>query len=458
MSYPVSYRRAATARQGGNASTARIASLARSFADGNALRRYPLGSENIGNKSADVIKLGAKFAAQRQLRLLTRLLLTRFGPFGVISLTWELYTLLRAFQALQPAYWNAEGGWETIVNCGANGVGPFPQNQSGCTGNKFISASTSGQIQDVPNFYYCCFLRLPVTLIGGTYVGPLGQTWRKVKADGNPNPPPVPVLVPAVPARNPVYLPRVHEEIVIGRLPDAIKDQLAEWPEAYQGEEPVAPPAVPQAPPLGGVSAGARRYSVPSERWEVKWSRPLPYVTASPRAFPRARPRPRWEPRPRVDLRPDVYSPRKPPPHTAEVKVRTSAAFRLINQVIGTVTEGLDVVTALYKALPKKYGRKHNVRFNTKMERILRAIRNGDLEVGKAMEELFWNQVEDMLYGRLGKAQAKAVRRLAEKGLWHSPTGTTVGGSTRQDLQAATGIKSEDPVSLLRNFIEGYTG
>jgi hypothetical protein len=108
------------------------------------------------------------------------------------------------------------------------------------------------------------------------------------------------------------------------------------------------------------------------------------------------------------------------PPHTAAapkpgtkekklVLAATGAAKTLIN----VVTEGKDVVDAVFKALPLKYRKgKSGLPPHKKAELIFEHF--GELDAGVAITELIKNQAEDALFGRIGKIQAKTNRRASK--------------------------------------------
>ena len=137
-----------------------------------------------------------------------------------------------------------------------------------------------------------------------------------------------PVAVPvAVPVQVP-YAPPFRR----------VRDGLPEHPLTTRGEPGQAPtaPPVPTVPPT----------------WVVEWPpAPQPGQPApSPGAGPAPSPRPQPEP----------ARPREPPGKGEEekkgnIKGRAGQAFALIKGATNAATEGLDLINALYKALPKEF-------------------------------------------------------------------------------------------------------
>ena len=96
---------------------------------------------------------------------------------------------------------------------------------------------------------------------------------------------------------------------------------------------------------------------------------------------------------------------RRPPPGTKERKVRTSG-YAAVHFVAGTVTEGLDFINSVYEALPSYYKPKGYVSPQEKLYILYR--RWDEIDIVGAVKNLLSEQVEDMLYGELGKQMARA--------------------------------------------------
>jgi hypothetical protein len=106
-------------------------------------------------------------------------------------------------------------------------------------------------------------------------------------------------------------------------------------------------------------------------------------------------------------------------PHSAARPRRGTREKKLIGQAKGAlktflnvVTEGKDVVDAVYKGLPVKR-RKFGASPQEKAAAIYKHF--DELDAGIAIKELIKNQAEDAVFGKIGRAQGKANRRLSER-------------------------------------------
>lgn len=106
--------------------------------------------------------------------------------------------------------------------------------------------------------------------------------------------------------------------------------------------------------------------------------------------------------------------PRPPGRGTKERKAGLPPWAAAIWHGVGPITEGVDLVNAVYEALPRrikveaynKYGRQP-----TPQEKLMLIYNNiGKLNVGKAVTNIVENQVEDFVIGKFGKALGQASR------------------------------------------------
>lgn len=437
MDYPVSYR--------GNlarAATSNRSRVARDFVRGIVASPLPAQVPQVGAKVLPFTgRRLADYGTRKAIaRLAARLLLGRIlGPIGI---AFDLYTLYKALQSAVPAHYDYTG-WTRFQTCGGGDTFQYAFDAAGC-GTKFILGSAEGNTLVTPNNpgpgqtrYSQQWLKSR-TISGGVHFGPSGDIWRKIQPSGDPAPNP---FIAAVPEVMPVILPEVSPWNPVNRpsgdLPAEVRRELNEWPEARH--EAYGSDASPRPNPA--------RWSVPytAPSWKYEWEVPVAPLPG-PRTAPSAGQLPRG--------RADAYTPAPPPRNTKEIKLRGRAGYGAILAVIGTVTESLDFVNALYKALPSQYRPKHRTTQTTRMKLVWEHL--DKIALGRAFEELFWEQAEDMLYGKLGRAQARAVRRLAEQGYWSGPFGTTVGGANRQDVTSAPELQVATPTDALRQLLEPY--
>ena len=106
--------------------------------------------------------------------------------------------------------------------------------------------------------------------------------------------------------------------------------------------------------------------------------------------------------------------PRPPGPRTKERKfaLTVSGVGRLI---LGHVTEGIDTIQAIYDALPLKLRQRlwrMNGNYMSPLDKALAIYRYiNDIDPQKAVENLVYEQIEDYVYGRLGRITAEANKR-----------------------------------------------
>jgi hypothetical protein len=207
--------------------------------------------------------------------------------------------------------------------------------------------------------------------------------------------PPTPVEVPA-PAIDPMSLP-IHRPIT---LPRAIP-----WPMIpHRQPNPWRNPREQTRRGHGRSRARPYRWqdpTVPSERFTVD---------------------PGGDPRRPPDTVTGPYTPKPPPPGTKERKfIATAHKASWIGWALNGVTEGLDIINALHRALPKQYrtkGADQTQRMRDLYEHF------NEIEVSKAIEEIVKNEIEDRIFGGIGRLGAKAVRA---NPYYKSPVGIQTG-------------------------------
>lgn len=228
----------------------------------------------------------------------------------------------------------------------------------------------------------------------------------------------VPMVVPiSVPFLNPAGMPLSP---VVGT------PRPKPWPEAV-----ARPGEQPSADPEGDPAQQPRPGQAPKSRpiWNVP---PMPFpITIVPGVGSPTAPTPRPSPQtqelivpapgaasaPRVNTRNNQAQARNRSPRKREkekkIHVRTVAggAWALINVFI----EGLDFLDVIWKALPDEKRSKGNITPYDKAKDVYDHI--DEIDIAKAVENYLNNQIEDMIYGTIGKQVAKA------QGVIGSPTG-----------------------------------
>lgn len=120
--------------------------------------------------------------------------------------------------------------------------------------------------------------------------------------------------------------------------------------------------------------------------------------------------------------KPEPYSPAKPPPGTKERKmIVTIAGTSFIGRLVNVTTESVDLINAVYEGLPSRL-RRRGLTPQAKLRAVYDHLDEWD---PWAFAQAFaMNQIEDMVFGRIGRIGARASRRLGE---W---TGRPVGIQT----------------------------
>lgn len=99
----------------------------------------------------------------------------------------------------------------------------------------------------------------------------------------------------------------------------------------------------------------------------------------------------------------------RPPAGVKESKVRVPAAIKISQHAYGTVTEALDVLNALYDAVPyrnRPRGRRRPT-VEQKIRAIYKSIGASDYDVARALQNIAVDNVGDYLHGQVGKINRK---------------------------------------------------
>jgi len=188
-----------------------------------------------------------------------------------------------------------------------------------------------------------------------------------------------------------------------------------------------------------------------------------------PRADPRARPRarPRWSSRPATEIellpRPGPVTsapgshrqkpPKGPGKKERKLKTKTANAFNLIRRVFEGAFESIEVIEAIYLALPK------NVRdFYPDITRrdpagmiwlINKHFQTIDLQ--EMVENILWNEVEDYIYGGLGRISQHVAQNL------DLSTGPQFGGGARRaEVAAWRRRQARDAIEFIASQTETF--
>lgn len=199
------------------------------------------------------------------------------------------------------------------------------------------------------------------------------------------------------------------------------------WPESEPALEPtVNPMAVPVGRP------GPEKAPVPYRLIPYRQANPFlsPHEQSNwgPRTLVREAGELSWkfDPRYRSRVRPEAKPHVRQPPGkgTKERKLNLSIGG-VPGKIIGGVTEAVDAVDAIYAALPRKY-KSPGLTPQEKAAQIYRHFDEVDLR--KALANLFVQQVSDRAWGTIGRAAAQAaVKGGLPRGLQFGPWDTAGG-------------------------------
>lgn len=115
-------------------------------------------------------------------------------------------------------------------------------------------------------------------------------------------------------------------------------------------------------------------------------------------------------------LKPPPVIPAPPGPKVKEKKART-AGYGVANAVVGAATEGVDVLEALWDALPRNRQTREKGKKTTPQQKALDLYRGWqDIDVAAAVKNLVANELKDRAIGTIGQAVGKAAAKAKPHG------------------------------------------
>lgn len=339
---------------------------------------------------------------------------SRIGQFlrlkDALKTAYDLYKYFEDPGAVAQALRNKMPGWNLVSICPTGPIG------GPMTSWQYATSNPCSLLPDGATFNF------PVTNIatGVRVYGPSGRAdqykhsgmalfSRPNTSVGVSSPKTIPVVYEPMPGYIPAYDPN---QIPIGQpvptprpLPYRVLPHRRENPFRAPSEQPQRGPApVPRPRPQ-----------------ERPATRPRPVPRPQGNAFPGVRP----APNPAIELFPVVrpvkggHTFQPPPPGTKERKfILALDNGSMLGIVVNAVGETNDVLEALHDALPK--GCQTGTTPQAMAADILGCYQQMDL--GKALYNLLANQLEDNVYGRLGRLAAAANRaRGAPAGIQFGP-------------------------------------
>lgn len=313
-------------------------------------------------------------------------------------------------------------GWEVANVCRASG--PCLKYSNGATGGCSDFPNPGGWACDSP----------PDPIVGPDFIGyeetrffggsdwwGENRSWTKVE-EGWPEP-----FAQKRPERKPKYAP-------------------AEMPAIYPGIDPMG------LPMMVPVDAPALPYWLQPYRRHNPNRDPLEQPTRGPLAVGRVVPGAQMTVHP---VGPPTVRPRAPPvapePRVKEKKLIAAG----LRKAVGLVTEGLDVLVVFHKALPAwvvrygirrgRPGERRSVGDRSFGNRLLKDLYTywEFIDWNQALEGLVWNQIEDMIYGKIG-------RKLQVD---HLGRGPALRQEILRDALAEMGMEKGSPLGVARDAI-----
>jgi hypothetical protein len=121
----------------------------------------------------------------------------------------------------------------------------------------------------------------------------------------------------------------------------------------------------------------------------------------------------------RVHSQPPHYHYKRPPERNVqERKIKVSAAMAASIRFVNSATEGLDLLDAFYESLPDRFKPRYRdtkyVRRVVKPQDKLRAVADHwrEISLPQLLYNIGANQIEDMIYGKIGRAGGDVSKRL----------------------------------------------
>lgn len=295
--------------------------------------------------------------------------------------------------------------------------------------------------------------------------------------------------VPGVPLGTPI--PDNHTSFHLGyRFGSKIKDREWWWrsPGTFPGSVPIAPgnTPVPIAPspispgtpfdpmdipltPSPTVHPDPLPLGPRPMRKRRDWSSPGEGREEGPPREARKRPRedrPRYrDPNQEITVRPRpgpaTSAPgnpvRRPPKRVRERKLRTRSAqaFNLIRRVFEAAFEAVDIIDAIYEALPRNVRDWYGITRRDPVDRMWVIHRHWQtISLEEMVVNLVANEVEDYIYGRLGRVSQNVAQNL------FLSTGPQFGsGARRSEVQAWRRRRRkelEETIAFLRSEMETF--
>lgn len=414
--YPVAYRRQARERgfRPPRAANDNVPRRAWQAANDNIRRGQNAAARAVPSRAA---ASATRFAGLRTAGLAAGRLIPWLGAALTAYELWQLWQQWSANQTYEVP--ELGGDWVHSHSCWAGSVvGIMAPLQNSCT----FGVMTPATAEDLNNLDIGQFAH-----VYGTWFGTLSESrdvYEKVGTDGTAvgeQPgvvaPPDPFFPPAPqPAIDPMDLP-------IGQpvgIPAPMPYPAIPWRQPNPHRDPVeqptrGPSAVPRPHPYALPRLVPGPWRLPSApvpaNAPVPSTRPLPGAVPSPEVIPidaypptviGHSPRARH----RASPRPHPHVLRKPPPGTRERKVRITAAVGVLKG-LGIITEGLDVVNALYDALPDAF--KVKGKRSNQIERMQALYDHWDeVVLTEAVKNLLVNHIEDKVIGGLSGAAQKS--------------------------------------------------
>lgn len=245
-----------------------------------------------------------------------------------------------------------------------------------------------------------------------------------------------------------------------GSVPHPPGEQTPIAPSPIRPGQPVDPMDVPlePSPQVAPDPLPISPHRPPAPR---NWRSPTEGRQVGPAPAVRERPEERLKPsdRPATEIEllprpgPAVSAPgshsQKPPKGRGnkerKMKTKSAQAFNMVRRLFESAFEGVDILEAIFLALPKhirdRYpGWRRDPRIM--IAAIHRHAQTVDMQ--EMLENLIWNEVEDFLYGGLGRVSQTAAQRL------HLSTGPQFGsGARRAEVEAWRRRQARDDIQFL---------
>lgn len=391
MGYPTAYRRSA----GAFAASRRAHSAKAGRA--NAAPRYKAANDNMIGLVQSYAELAQAPAGAG-----------RFGYGGALG-AWDILvgaTTLAGLMYYANSEWaKIEGGlqygngWYVYTDCGYDvGFGPFKATSTSCGTNKAFDNDDLGTLETTYRFDQLYLRKDAGPKYGYQYYGKMALSLRCEKAD-NPTGQPFPEI-------------REAKSFPVPEM----------GPLAQSSLNPLINPAItPEAAALAETLPQGRQtgYSLPTLATETYPQAVDPDPTVSVENF-------------RITTMISGATATKvsgagsyrfrPPRHDeVELKRATRAVVRPVLKLVDQLTEGMDFIRAVYHALPPRYQYAHS--WKGMVGAVVAAAYDGNIPIGRAAENLFWQQMDDMWVGLQNKPYNNMVKLAVKKKLWHLPVG-----------------------------------